>query len=172
MDKHKILFVCLGNICRSPAAQGIFQAIVDGNNRSRDFLVDSAGTYSGHQGELPDRRMRNAASARGYSLTHRSRPVTLSDFFDFDLIIAMDERGKDLTTEQFAQKVRAWRDAGESLCFIIGGADGLDPQLKSEARMMLRLSSMTLPHAMARVMLAEQIYRAFSILTNHPYHRA
>ena len=88
------------------------------------------------------------------------------------LIIAMDERGKDLTTEQFAQKVRAWRDAGESLCFIIGGADGLDPQLKSEARMMLRLSSMTLPHAMARVMLAEQIYRAFSILTNHPYHRA
>ena len=88
------------------------------------------------------------------------------------LIIAMDERGKDLTTELFAQKVRAWRDAGESLCFIIGGADGLDPQLKSEARMMLRLSSMTLPHAMARVMLAEQIYRAFSILTNHPYHRA
>lgn len=91
MDKHKILFVCLGNICRSPAAQGIFQAIVDRNGRSRDFFVDSAGTYSGHQGELPDKRMRNAASSRGYSLTHRSRPVTLSDFFDFDLIIAMDD---------------------------------------------------------------------------------
>ena len=65
-----------------------------------------------------------------------------------------------------------WRDAGESLCFLIGGADGLDPELKAQARMLMRLSSMTLPHAMARVMLAEQIYRAFSILTNHPYHRA
>ena len=92
------------------------------------------------------------------------------------LIIAMDERGKDLTTVDFAKKIRTWRDAGESLCFIICGADGLadglDPELKAQARMLMRLSSMTLPHAMARVMLAEQIYRAFSILTNHPYHRA
>ncbi len=84
----------------------------------------------------------------------------------------MDEHGKDLTTQDFAKKIRSWRDNGESLCFIIGGADGLDPQLKSQAHMLMRLSSMTLPHAMARVMLAEQIYRAFSLLTNHPYHRA
>ena len=88
------------------------------------------------------------------------------------LIIAMDEHGKDLTTQDFAKKIRSWRDNGESLCFIIGGTDGLDPQLKSQAHMLMRLSSMTLPHAMARVMLAEQIYRAFSLLTNHPYHRA
>lgn len=88
------------------------------------------------------------------------------------LIIAMDERGKDLTTMDFAKKIRSWRDSGESLCFIIGGADGLDSELKAQAQMLLRLSSMTLPHAMARVMLTEQIYRAFSILTNHPYHRA
>ena len=55
------------------------------------FPADSAGTYSGHRGDLPDRRMRRAASARGYELTHRARPVSMSDFFDFDLIIAMDD---------------------------------------------------------------------------------
>ncbi len=88
------------------------------------------------------------------------------------LVIAMDERGKDFTTVDFAKKISAWRDAGESLAFVIGGADGLDPALKSQARAMMRLSSMTLPHAMARVLLVEQIYRAFSILNNHPYHRA
>lgn len=88
------------------------------------------------------------------------------------VIIAMDERGRDFTTVDFSKKIASWRDSGDSLAFVIGGADGLDSQLKKEASMMLRLSSMTLPHAMARVMLVEQIYRAFSILTNHPYHRA
>ena len=89
--KHKILFVCLGNICRSPAAQGVFQSIVDSEGRSADFDVDSAGTYSGHQGQLPDRRMREAAARRGYQLTHRARPVGMMDFLDSDIIVAMDD---------------------------------------------------------------------------------
>lgn len=89
--KHKILFVCLGNICRSPAAEGIFRAIAGKHGCQDDFLVDSAGTYSGHRGDLPDRRMRHAAGKRGYELTHRARPVCMGDFFDFDLIIAMDD---------------------------------------------------------------------------------
>lgn len=88
---HKILFVCLGNICRSPAAQGVLQSIIDRAGRAGEFLVDSAGTYSGHQGDLPDRRMREAASCRDYALTHRARPVSSLDFLDFDLIIAMDD---------------------------------------------------------------------------------
>ena len=88
---YKILFVCLGNICRSPAAQGVLQSIIDRAGRAGEFLVDSAGTYSGHQGDLPDSRMREAASCRGYALTHRSRPVSSLDFLDFDLIIAMDD---------------------------------------------------------------------------------
>ena len=88
---YKILFVCLGNICRSPAAQGVLQSIIDRAGRAGEFLVDSAGTYSGHQGDLPDRRMREAASCRGYALTHRSRPVSSLDFLGFDLIIAMDD---------------------------------------------------------------------------------
>ena len=87
--KYKVLFVCLGNICRSPAAHGIFEQIVANNGMADNIEVDSAGTYNGHQGELPDRRMRTAAAPRGYSLTHRSRPVSSLDFLDFDLVIAI-----------------------------------------------------------------------------------
>ena len=89
--KCKILFVCLGNICRSPAAQGIFESIVEKNNASDRFEADSAGLYSGHRGQLPDARMRRAAAARGYGLIHRARPVSSLDFPDFDLVIAMDD---------------------------------------------------------------------------------
>ena len=91
-NKYKVLFVCLGNICRSPAAHGIFEHIVREKGMSGRIDVDSAGTYSGHRGELPDRRMRNAAMYRGYALTHRSRPVSSLDFLDFDMIIAMDDQ--------------------------------------------------------------------------------
>ena len=91
MDKKKILFVCLGNICRSPAAEGIMQSILEEKGLQNSFELDSAGLYGGHAGELPDKRMRIHASRRGYNLTHRSRQVKTSDFEDFDLIIAMDD---------------------------------------------------------------------------------
>lgn len=80
-------------------------------------------------------------------------------------LVALDERGKDLTTTQFAVLL------GESTTFVIGGADGLDPALKKEASLLLRLSALTLPHALAQVVLCEQIYRAATLLTGHPYHR-
>ena len=70
-EKISILFVCLGNICRSPAAQGIMQHLVDTEGLSGQFASDSAGTYGGHAGELPDKRMRVHAARRGYSLEHR-----------------------------------------------------------------------------------------------------
>lgn len=89
--KKKILFVCLGNICRSPAAEGIFQSFLEDAGLRDKFEIDSAGLYGGHAGELPDNRMRVHASKRGYRLTHRSRPVRLSDFDEFDLIVAMDD---------------------------------------------------------------------------------
>ena len=91
-NKYKVLFVCLGNICRSPAAHGIFEHIVRENGQQDRFVVDSAGTYSGHRGELPDRRMRTAALYRGFALTHKARPVSSLDFLDFDLIVAMDDQ--------------------------------------------------------------------------------
>ena len=91
-SKYKVLFVCLGNICRSPAAQGIFEHIVRERGLEDLIEADSAGTYGGHRGELPDRRMRNAAMYRGYALTHRSRQVSSMDFLDYDLVIAMDDQ--------------------------------------------------------------------------------
>jgi 23S rRNA (pseudouridine1915-N3)-methyltransferase len=87
-------------------------------------------------------------------------------------VVALDERGKDWTTQQLAQQLSRWRDASEPVAFVIGGPDGLDDSIKRDARLQLRLSSMTLPHALARVVLVEQIYRAWSILAGHPYHRA
>ncbi len=87
-------------------------------------------------------------------------------------LIALDERGKDWTTQQLADQLQRWRDSADDIAFAIGGADGLDADLKQEARALLRVSSMTLPHALARVVLAEQLYRASSLLAGHPYHRA
>lgn len=91
-SKYKVLFVCLGNICRSPAAQGIFEHIVREHGMQDRVEADSAGLYGGHAGQHPDRRMRTAALYRGYGLTHSARQVRSYDFLDFDLIIAMDDQ--------------------------------------------------------------------------------
>lgn len=88
----RILFVCLGNICRSPAAEGIFKAIVQEHGSSDLFIIDSAGLGGWHEGELADPRMRRAASEAGYNLTHRARQVSSNDFSHFDLIIGMDRQ--------------------------------------------------------------------------------
>jgi 23S rRNA (pseudouridine1915-N3)-methyltransferase len=89
-----------------------------------------------------------------------------------DRLIALDPQGVDWTTEHLARQIGQWRDASEHVSFAIGGPDGLSQTLKARARLQLRLSSLTLPHALARVVLIEQLYRAWSILANHPYHRA
>jgi len=89
-----------------------------------------------------------------------------------DFVVVLDEHGKDLTTMDLAKQFSRVRADGETPVFVIGGPDGLSPEVKAKAKMTIRLSSMTLPHAFARVMLAEQIYRAWSILAGHPYHRA
>lgn len=89
-EPYKILFVCLGNICRSPAAQAVMQRVIDERGLTRSFFLDSAGTYGGHAGDMPDRRMRVHARERGYNLTHRSRRITPDDFNTFHLIVAMD----------------------------------------------------------------------------------
>ncbi len=91
MTPQRILFVCLGNICRSPAAEGILRSLTKAQGREDLFVIDSAGTYGGHAGDLPDFRMREAAYSRGYKLTHRSRQFSESDFEEFDRIIVMDD---------------------------------------------------------------------------------
>ena len=92
---YKILFVCLGNICRSPAGQAVMQRLVDERGLTSRFEIDSAGTYGGHAGQLPDRRMRVHARQRGYELDHRARRVTVDDMERFDLIVAMDAANAD-----------------------------------------------------------------------------
>jgi len=85
--------------------------------------------------------------------------------------IVLDERGSARSTAQLAERLRGWRDEGRDAAFVIGGPDGLDPALRETAPESLRLSDLTLPHAFVRVMLAEALYRAWSLSTGHPYHR-
>lgn len=86
-------------------------------------------------------------------------------------VMALDERGKELTTLNLADRLRCWMAEGDDVVFLVGGPDGLDPGLKSEAGELLRLSGLTLPHALVRVVLAEALYRAASVIRGHPYHR-
>ncbi|MBO5894613.1 MAG: low molecular weight phosphotyrosine protein phosphatase [Alistipes sp.] len=89
--KQRVLFVCLGNICRSPAAEAIFRMYVEREGLGEAFVIDSAGTYGGHSGERSDARMRSAAANRGIPMTHRARQVREEDFEAFDYILAMDD---------------------------------------------------------------------------------
>ncbi|WP_026210856.1 low molecular weight protein-tyrosine-phosphatase [Flexithrix dorotheae] len=130
----KVLFVCLGNICRSPMAEGIFQHLVEENELQDQISCDSAGMISFHQGELPDKRMRNTASKNGITLTHRSRPFTGKDFQAFDYIIAMDKKNlKDIQILEEKGKGQKYKlmmmrdfDRNES------GSDVEDPYYKSD----------------------------------------
>lgn len=91
---------------------------------------------------------------------------------DDDWVVVLDEHGRDATTMALARSVAAWRSDRREVVFVIGGPDGLAPEVKARANETMRLSAMTLPHALARVLLSEQLYRAWSILAGHPYHRA
>lgn len=90
-DKKRVLFVCLGNICRSPAAEGIFKHMIEEDGLEHRIEVDSAGTSGYHDGELPDRRMRYHGEQRGYKFDSLSRKFTQEDYNDFDIILAMDD---------------------------------------------------------------------------------
>ena len=86
-------------------------------------------------------------------------------------IVVLDEKGDDLTTLKLAKRLEVWMQDGRDVALMIGGADGLDDEYKQQADDRLRLSSLTLPHGMARLLLCEQLYRAVTVLKNHPYHR-
>ncbi|HMS04868.1 MAG TPA: 23S rRNA (pseudouridine(1915)-N(3))-methyltransferase RlmH [Burkholderiaceae bacterium] len=86
-------------------------------------------------------------------------------------IVALDERGTSVSTRQLAQRLQAWQAEADDVALVIGGPDGLDPALRQGAHERLRLSDLTLPHALARVLLVEQLYRAWSVNAGHPYHR-
>jgi 23S rRNA (pseudouridine1915-N3)-methyltransferase len=86
-------------------------------------------------------------------------------------VIALDEHGREWSSAELAQRLQAWLQDGRDVALLVGGADGLAPEVKARAETSWALSKLTLPHALVRVLVAEQLYRAWSILKNHPYHR-
>ena len=129
-----ILFVCLGNICRSPMAEGVFNKILLREKMKQSFQVDSAGLISYHQGSPPDSRMRKHAAQRNYFLSHLSRPFTVSDFEKFDLIIGMDNQNirglKNMArTQEHLAKIRKMTD----FCTVYDAVEVPDPYYGGEA---------------------------------------
>lgn len=113
--KQRILFVCLGNICRSPAAEAMLNMLIEREGLQDRVVVDSAGTYGGHSGERSDVRMRRAAEARGIEMTHRARQVREEDFDRFDRIIAMDDNNYEVLfrlapNREAGQKIYRFRE--------------------------------------------------------------
>ena len=114
------------------------------------------------------------ASRRTHDVTQaiaREGERLLAALLPADHVIALDERGRELTTRELAAWLGGRMQQGEDLAFLIGGPDGLAPGVLARSNFTLALSRLTLPHALARLLLAEQLYRAHCILTNHPYHR-
>ncbi|MBI1260454.1 MAG: 23S rRNA (pseudouridine(1915)-N(3))-methyltransferase RlmH [Rhizobiales bacterium] len=108
----------------------------------------------------------------GMALREREATLLLGAMPKGATLVALDERGKAEPSTEFAARLGQWRDQGTSdLCFLIGGADGFAPALRERADHLMALGPMTWPHMLVRVMLAEQIYRAITILSGHPYHR-
>lgn len=116
----------------------------------------------------PEKRGSGVSAAQGMAAEEKR---ILDAVPDNAYLVVLDERGQAPTSVELAGYLKNWQQNGEHICLIIGGADGLTDNVKQRARMMLRLSSLTLPHGMVRVLLTEQLYRAVSILNNHPYHR-
>lgn len=111
MEKIKVLFVCMGNICRSPTAEGVFTKIIKEKKLAHQFVIDSAGTHAYHVGEAPDLRAQRAAAERDITLNHlRARKVVMGDFEDFDYLLAMDDDNYsaliNACPEQYKHKVQ------------------------------------------------------------------
>ena len=147
---------------KTEAERGLAERYVDRTSKAGAALGFSIAVREigeSRSPRAPDRRRDEAAGLA------RSVP-------DGALIVALDEHGETLSSEAFARKLQHWQGDGTAdVAFLIGGADGLDPALVASARMTLAFGAMTWPHQLVRIMLAEQIYRAVTILSRHPYHR-
>ncbi|MES2466819.1 MAG: low molecular weight protein-tyrosine-phosphatase [Verrucomicrobiota bacterium] len=138
--KFRLLFVCLGNICRSPAAEGVMRGLVERDGLQDRVEVDSAGTGDWHCGDLPDARMRHHAARRGYTLTSRARQMRPEDFEEFDLILVMDRQNRQdlqefVRSEHDLLRVQLFCDfvTDRAECEVpdpyYGGADGFETVL-------------------------------------------
>jgi 23S rRNA (pseudouridine1915-N3)-methyltransferase len=134
--------------------------------------IDDIGRKLGFRGleihEIPESRARDAATRMSEEATAIAAAIP-----EKSMLVALDERGENIDSKAFARHLGRWRDEGSSnTIFVIGGADGLSPDLRRKAKLSIAFGSATWPHQMVRVMLLEQLYRAATILAGHPYHRA
>ena len=127
--KTKVLFICLGNICRSPAADGVMHHLVEQQGLSDLFEIDSAGIGNWHVGDLPDRRMRQCGQLRGYRFDHRARQIHTDDFAQFDYIIGMDHENMTALQHLKSQAANRGEDRATLLCL----ADFLSAKYKGQA---------------------------------------
>ena len=116
--------------------------------------------------------VRRSKSDRSRQAMDAEGEILLQKLGATEQLVVLDERGKQLTSKSLASKLSSWQSDGRDLCFIIGGPDGVSEAVRQRADMMWSLSQLTLPHGMARALLSEQLYRAWSLQTGHPYHRA
>ncbi|MGZ8269616.1 MAG: 23S rRNA (pseudouridine(1915)-N(3))-methyltransferase RlmH [Methylophilus sp.] len=115
----------------------------------------------------PDKR----AAGKNSEVVQEAEAKRILEVVGKDYLIALDERGQEVTTLQLAERMVVWLGNGRDVSLIIGGADGLHSSIKQKADWLWSLSKLTLPHGMVRVLLSEQLYRAHSVIQNHPYHR-
>ncbi|MEF8727879.1 MAG: 23S rRNA (pseudouridine(1915)-N(3))-methyltransferase RlmH [Accumulibacter sp.] len=151
-------------------------AIVAVGNRSPAWVSAGCAEYLKRMPrELPLSVIEVKAEVRGAKsreqLLAAERTRLLAALQGFRRLVVLDERGSDLSTLELAQRLAGWMQAGGDTAFVIGSADGVDAALKQQADELIRLSRLTLPHALARLLLCEQLYRACSVIRNHPYHR-
>ncbi|MCB5186671.1 23S rRNA (pseudouridine(1915)-N(3))-methyltransferase RlmH [Methylobacillus caricis] len=115
----------------------------------------------------PDKR----ASGKNSAVVQEAEAKRILEAAGRDYLVALDERGQEVSTLQLAERMKTWLGNGRDISLVIGGADGLHEDIKQRADWLWSLSRLTMPHGMVRVMLSEQLYRAHSVISNHPYHR-
>jgi 23S rRNA (pseudouridine1915-N3)-methyltransferase len=159
----RLLVICIGRLKQGPERELA--------ERYRERF-DDIGRKLGFRGleihEIPESRARDPATRIGEEAAAISAAIP-----DKSVVVALDERGDNIDSSGFARHLGRWRDQSvANTIFMIGGADGLSPDLRRKAKLSMAFGSATWPHQMVRVMLLEQIYRAATILAGHPYHRA
>jgi 23S rRNA (pseudouridine1915-N3)-methyltransferase len=159
----RLVVAAVGGLKRGPERElegRYFERIIKAGR-----AVGIRGATISELGESPARRAADRISEEAAKLT--------KEIPDGAAVVALDERGESLSSEALAQRIGRWRDDGRpALVFLIGGPDGLAPELVAKADLRLAFGRMTWPHQLARIMILEQLYRAIAILSGHPYHRA
>jgi len=142
------------------------------NNSAYKILFEEFLKRISYKIELKELKLKSSNNLNSELLKHKECELILSNLESDSVLIALDEKGKQFDSVEFAKILNNYQlNSSSKITFVIGGADGLDQKIISKANLVMSLGKMTLPHLMARVVIIEQIYRAQTIINNHPYHR-